>query len=164
MKFKCYILVITIQLFGCNSDNKKMNESITKNAYSISKSFSISPERLFSALTDSAVLKKIWGVQRIYVDARVGGKSEAVYIEGNTDWSFTIIYKEVIKNEKLKWVTHFKSFPEKETQVTMLFNKADHGSELIINMSNFESEAERDANKGAWEKGLNVLDEILKKH
>ncbi len=139
-----------------------MNEIDSKTAYEISKTFPVSRDKVYAALTDSTVLKKIWGVQSIHVDARVGGETKAVFIEGGNDWSFTITYNEVIPNEKLKWITHFKSFPNKETRVTLLFKKADEGTEFVIRMENFENEEERNANKGAWEHGLTVLDSILK--
>ena len=139
-----------------------MNTFDSKTSYEISKIFLISPEKLFNALIDSTILKKIWGVQSINVDARVGGEGKAIYIEGEQDWSFTMTYQEIIKNEKLKWITHFKSFPTKETRVTLFIKKTDAGSELIVRMENFESEEERNANKGAWEKGLITLENLLK--
>ena len=139
-----------------------MSQIDSKKAYELSRKFPVSQENLFNALTDSTVLKKIWGVQSINVDARVGGKTNAVYIEGDQDWSFTITYKEVVPNEKLRWVTHFKSFPSKETRVTLLFKKADNGTELVVRMENFETSEERDANKAAWKNGLTTLEGVLK--
>ena len=150
-------------LFSCsNKEETTINALNSKTSYQISKMFSVSPEKLFNALTDSGVLKKIWGVQSINVDVRVGGEGKAIYIEGDQDWSFTMTYQEVVRAEKLKWITHFKSFPTKETRVTLLFKKTDAGSELIVRMENFESEEERNANKGAWEKGLITLEGLLK--
>ena len=139
-----------------------MDRTDGKTAYELSQTFPVSQERLFSALTDSTVLKKIWGVQQITVDARVGGRADAVYIEGGQDWSFTITYIEVVPNKRLSWITHFKSFPTKETRVTVLFNKADKGAELIVRMENFETAEEREANKQAWQRGLATLADILK--
>ena len=139
-----------------------MDRTDGKTAYELSQTFPVSQERLFSALTDSTVLKKIWGVQQITVDARVGGRADAVYIEGGQDWSFTITYTEVVPNKKLNWITHFKSFPTKETRVTVLFNKADKGAELIVRMENFETAEEREANKQAWQRGLATLADIVK--
>ena len=139
-----------------------MNQIDSKTAYELSKTYPVSQERLFNALTDSTVLKKIWGVQQISVDARVGGRANAVYIEGGQDWSFTITYTEVVPNKQLNWITHFKSFPTKETRVTMLFKEADKGTELIVRMENFETAEERDANKQAWQRGLATLADILK--
>ena len=93
-----------------------MNQIESKMGYEVSKTYPVSQERLFRALIDPTVLRKIWGVQQIVVDARVGGRTNTVYVEGGQDWSFTITYTEVVRNAKLKWITHFKSFPTKETR------------------------------------------------
>ena len=138
-----------------------MNSPEAGMAYEVSRTYPVSPERLFRALTDSTVLKKIWGVQAITVDARVGGKADAVYVEGGQDWSFTMTYTVVRPNEELKWITHFKSFPTKETRVTLRFLKADRGTELVVRMENFETVEERDANRIAWERGLATLAAIV---
>jgi uncharacterized protein YndB with AHSA1/START domain len=130
-------------------------------AYEVSRTYPVSRERLFRALTDSTVLEKIWGVQQITVDARVGGKGTAVYVEGGQDWSFTLTYTEVRPNEELKWITRFKSFPTKETRVTVRFVGAGEGAELLVRMENFETAEERDANKQAWEQGLATLAGIV---
>ena len=89
-----------------------MTSTDGKFAYEISRSIPVPPERLYAALTDATVLKKIWGVQEISVDARVGGTTRAVYVEAGQDWSFTITYTDVVPNRRLAWVTHFKSFPK----------------------------------------------------
>ena len=140
-----------------------MNQIDPNTAYEIAKTFSVTKDQLFAALIDSAVLKKIWGVQSITVDARVNGKAQATYIEEGQDWSFTITYKEIIPNEKLRWITHFKSFPSKETRVTLLFKKLEESkTNLLVRMENFDNAEERDANKKAWEKGLEILEETVK--
>jgi len=139
-----------------------MNPSDTRLGYELSGTYPVSRERLFRALTDAAVLKKIWGVQQITVDARVGGKTSAVYVAGGQDWSFTITYTEVVPNQTLKWLTHFKSFPTKETRVTVLFEDAAKGAALRIRMENFENAEERDANRQAWQRGLATLADIVK--
>jgi uncharacterized protein YndB with AHSA1/START domain len=129
--------------------------------YQLTRSYPVSAERLFAALTDATVLKKIWGVQDITVDTRVGGKAVAVFVDGGQDWSFTITYAEVVPNRRLKWVTHFHRFPTKETHVTVLFDDAAPGTELTIRMQNFESADERDANRQAWERGLEALATVV---
>jgi Activator of Hsp90 ATPase homolog 1-like protein len=48
--------------------------------YELSRTYSVAPDVLFHALTDAAVLKQIWGVQEIAVDARPGGKAEAQFV------------------------------------------------------------------------------------
>jgi len=129
--------------------------------YELTWIYPASPERLFNALTDATVLKRIWGVQQIAVDARVGGKTDAVYIEGGEDWSFTITYVELVPNRTLRWMTHFHRFPTKETRVTVLLGEAPAGTELKIRMDNFETAEERDANRQAWQHGLATLADIV---
>ena len=48
--------------------------------YELSRTFAASPDALFDALTSATVLKRIWGVQEIDVDARVGGRAIAIYV------------------------------------------------------------------------------------
>jgi uncharacterized protein YndB with AHSA1/START domain len=129
--------------------------------YELSEVFPVSRERLFNALIDSAVLKSIWGVQEITVDPRVGGKANAVFIADGQDWSFTLTYLEVAAPTTLRWLAHFKSFPSKETRVAIRFADADRGTQLTINMGNFETTEERDANRQAWQQGLRRLAEML---
>jgi len=130
-------------------------------SYEISETYPVSPRRVFEALTDPAALKRIWGVQQITVDARVGGKAIAVYFAEGQDWSFTITYTEIVPSQSLRWITHFKSFPTKETRVTALLKEMEKGTQLTIRMENFETTAERDANKQAWQSGLATLAAIL---
>ena len=134
-----------------------MSSAGAKFEYEISRIFPVRPERLYAALTDAAVLKRIWGVQEITVDARVGGTTSAVYVEGGQDWSFTITYTDVVRDRRLAWVTHFKSFPTKESRVRVLLNEAATGTDLTIRMENLETAEERDANRQAWERGLDTL-------
>lgn len=138
-----------------------MNSTDSTFAYELSQSYPVSRERLFQALIDATVLKQIWGVQQITVDARVGAVTNAIYVDGGQDWSFTITYTEVVPNRLLRWTTHFKSFPTKETQVTLLVEDVDNGAELTVRMENFETASERDANRQAWQRGLAILADIL---
>ncbi len=125
--------------------------------YELSRTYPVPRETLFGALTSAAVLKQIWGVQEIVVDARAGGRTIATFLVGDEDWSFTITYLEVVPPERLKWITHFKAFPAKETRVTILLTSSSAGTEFTLRMHNFESIEERDANRQAWERGLAVL-------
>ena len=130
-------------------------------AYEISRIFAATQKQLFDAFTDGPTLKKIWGVQSISVDPRVGGTANAKYIVGDQNWSFTITYLEIVSSEKLRWITHFESFPSKETKVTLLIKKAGQGTELVVRMENFETPQERDNNKRAWEGALMTLEGLL---
>jgi uncharacterized protein YndB with AHSA1/START domain len=146
-----------------NDNRQDTRTSLTDSGlgYELSVTYPVSRERLFSALTDETVLKRIWRVQKITVDARVGGTTSSVYVDGGQDWSFTITYTEIVPNHTLKWITRFRSFPTKETRVTVLLTDAANGAELTVRMENFETAQERDANKQAWQHGLATLAELL---
>src|SRR5262249_28902793 len=138
-----------------SSEVTGMNPTNTGIEYQLSRTYSASPEALFNALTNSVVLKRIWGVQQIDVDARAGGQAVATYVVEGEDWSFTITYAELsLDTGRLRWVTRFKHFPSKETRVTVLLRRSDQRTEetvLTLRMENFESTEERDANRQAWE-------------
>ena len=130
-------------------------------AYELSKVFTVTPDKLFNSFINEETLKKIWGVSEIQIDARPGGKARALLQFGSENWDFTITYKEIIQNEKLYWVVHFDRFPTKETRVTLLFNKAQNGTELIFRQENFENPNERDQNRQANEQALKTLSGLL---
>jgi len=96
------------------------------------------------------------------VDARVGGRAVATFVVDGQDWSFTITYTELaLEQGRLSWIARFKSFPSKETRVTVLLRPSGSGTALTLRMGNFESTQERDANRQAWEEGLSVLADVV---
>ena len=139
-----------------------MSPKDTGIAYELSRAFTASPDALFDALTSSSVLKRIWGVQEINVDARVGGQAAAIYITEGQDWSFTITYTELKRDDgRLGWVARFKNFPSKETRVSVRLKRIDEGTMMTLRMENFETTEECDANRQAWERGLAILADVV---
>ena len=131
-------------------------------SYELSRTFSAAPEALFDALTSAIVLKRIWGVQEIDVDARAGGRAIAIYLADGQDWSFTITYTELARDKgRLRWVARFKSFPSKETRVSVQLTRVNGGTALTLRMENFESTDECNANRQAWERGLAILVDVV---
>ena len=139
-----------------------MSSSDSTISYELSRKFSASPQALFNALTSATVLKRIWGVQEIDVDARVGGRGIANYIVDGQDWSFTITYTELDRDKgRLGWIARFKNFPSKETRVFLQLTQVDGGTVLTLRMENFDSAEECNANQQAWERGLKILADVL---
>jgi len=130
--------------------------------YELSRVYSATPEVLFDALTSATVLKQIWGVQEISVDARAGGQAVATYVVDGQDWSFILTYTELARDKgRLSWVARFKSFPSKETRVSVQLARVKEGTALTLRMENFESTEECNANRQAWERGLTVLADVV---
>jgi uncharacterized protein YndB with AHSA1/START domain len=129
--------------------------------YEISKEFKAAPEIVFRSFIDEETLKKIRGVSAIKIDARPEGKARAKLQIGNENWDFTITYKEVVPNEKLRWIAHFDRFPSKETRTTLLLTKVPEGTRLIFRQENFQTSQERDENRQAIAEALKTLDGLL---
>ena len=130
-------------------------------AFEISKVFPLAPEKLFRAFLDEEILKKIWGVSSISIDARPEGKAHAIFGIDGENWNFTVTYKEIIPNEKIRWVVHFERFPEKEPRVTLSFKSLPSGCEFHVRMENLGNSDERDEHRGAWNGALNKLEQII---
>jgi uncharacterized protein YndB with AHSA1/START domain len=135
----------------------------TDTAYELSRSFQVPAEKLFNAFIDEDVLKKIWGVSSISIDARPGGKANAKLEFNGDNWNFIITYLEVQLFEKLKWIVHFERFPSKEIRVTLLFKETSDGTDFTVRQQNFETPQERDENRKAWEYAFNTLEGLLNK-
>src|SRR5262249_40172413 len=97
----------------------------------------------------------------IKIDARPEGKARAKLQISNENWDFTITYKEVVPNEKLRWIVQFDRFPSKETRTTILLTKITEGTKLIFRQENFETSQERDENREAITNALKMLDGLL---
>jgi uncharacterized protein YndB with AHSA1/START domain len=138
-----------------------MDATDNNTAYELSKVFPVTQEKLFNAFIDEMTLKKIWGVSIITIDARPGGKARAELRIDSENWDFTITYKEVITNEKLRWVVHFDRFPAKEIRVTLWFKKMPDGTQLTLRQENFDNSQERDGNRQAWEGALTTLERLF---
>ena len=143
---------------------RRMSPTASGIGYELSRTFSASPDALFDALTSATVLKCMWGVQEIDVDARVGGRAVAVYVADGQDWSFTITYNELARDKgRLSWVARFNSLPSKETRVSVQLVRINEGTALTLSMENFESPEECNANRRAGERGLAMLADLVER-
>jgi len=137
-------------------------DSIDSNtSYELKKTFTVTPDKIFNAFIDESILKKIWGVSDIVIDARPEGKAHAKLMFDNENRDLTITYKEVVPGEKLRWIVSFDRSPEKEIRVTLMFKKIPGETEFTLRQKNFDNTQERDNNKQAWERALETLEENL---
>lgn len=159
---KIFALVFILIISSCSNHRKnKMDKEDVSTTYQLTRHFSVSEDKLFNAFINESILKKIWGVSSISVDAREGGNANAkMEIEGQ-NWNFTITYKDIVPNKKLSWAVRFERFPEKEIIVTLSFKPIAEGTELTLDMENFASPRERDENRKAWLASLTVLEKIM---
>ena len=80
--------------------------------YELSETYPVTGERLFQALTDAAILKEIWGVQQIEVDARVGGRWGYEFrADGDPTFGFFGVFHSVEPNALLVQTFEFNMAP-----------------------------------------------------
>ena len=133
-------------------------------SYTIKKTLAVSPDKVYNTYMDPRSLKQIWGVDSISVDARPEGQTRAMLSTNEQNWDFTLTYKEVIPNQKLKWIAQFEKHPKSEILTTVVFNSVKEGTEISFSQENFKTKKERDENRNANRESLNKLTSLLVKY
>ena len=140
-----------------------------KPSLTLTRSYPVSPEKVWRAWTDAQALKKWWGpgpndaVSLAQLDVRVGGRFRIVF--GGADGKAhecAGVYKEVVPNRKLVFTwTWPNSTPERESLVTITFQAAGKGTELVFLHEQFVDEKVRDDHKRGWSGLLDKLEHFL---
>jgi uncharacterized protein YndB with AHSA1/START domain len=141
-----------------------------KPALALSRSYPVSPEKVWRAWTDPQALKKWWGpgpnepVSLAELDVRVGGRFRIVF--GGPDGKAhecAGIYREVVPNRKLVFTwTWPNSTPERESLVTVVFRAVGEGTELDFRHEQLFDEKVRDDHKRGWTAALDNLERFLR--
>jgi uncharacterized protein YndB with AHSA1/START domain len=130
-------------------------------SYELSEIFPVEKERVFKSFMDAEVLKKIWFIEDIVIDARVGGKSRAKAEYQGENRDFILTYKEIVPNEKLRWVINFLHVQKNETRNTVSFKSVPGGTQVTLCSENLNTEI--DVHMQAWKWALASLGELLQK-
>jgi len=133
------------------------------------KHFKATPERVFAAFTDKAVMQSWYGpetmtVPHCEVDARVGGQYRVEMHRANGGVSVvTGEFKEIVPHERLVfswgWLNGTGRNPE--TTVTLTFKPADGGTELTLVQTGFLEEGFREGHREGWTSAWNALEAAL---
>jgi uncharacterized protein YndB with AHSA1/START domain len=147
-------------------EKAKLNE---KPSLTLTRSYPVSPEKIWRAWTDPQAVKKWWGpgagepVSLAELDVRVGGRFRMVFggLDGKAH-ECAGTYREVVPNRKLVFTwTWPNSTPERESLVTVTFRRAGGGTELVFLHEQFFDEKVRDDHKGGWSGTLDKLERFL---
>ena len=133
------------------------------------KHFKASPERVFAAFTDKALMQSWYGPETMTaphceVDARVGGQYRVEMHRPNGGVSVvTGEFKEIVPHERLVfswgWLNGAGRNPE--TTVTLTFKPADGGTELTLVQTGFLQEVFRAGHRDGWTSSWNALEAAL---
>ena len=142
-------------------------QTATKPSLTLKRRFNAPPAKVFAAWTDPEKMK-LWmgpeGVQGISceISARAGGRYRLVMRAPNGDeHDVSGIYREVVPNEKLVFTWAWKSTPERESLVTVLFKPDGAGTLMTLMHEQFFDESARDHHQQGWVGSLDKLEKFV---
>jgi len=139
-----------------------------KPSLTLSRSYPVTPEKVWRAWTDAEAIRRWWGpgnepVSLAELDVRVGGRFRIVF--GGPDGKAhecAGVYREVVPNRKLVFTWAWpNSTPERESLVTITLRVAGEGTELTFLHEQFFDESIRDSHKRGWSGALDKLERFL---
>jgi len=142
-------------------------QTATKPSLTLKRRFNAPPAKVFAAWTDPEKMKR-WmgpeGVQGISceIDPRTGGRYRLVMRAPNgEEHDVSGVYREVTPNEKLVFTWAWKSTPERESLVTVLFKPDGAGTLMTLMHEQFFDETARDHHQQGWTGSLDKLEKFV---
>jgi uncharacterized protein YndB with AHSA1/START domain len=134
-----------------------------KPSLTITRRIKAAPAKVFDALTKPEELALWFGMgepkdKEIHIDPRVGGAYHFGFPGQNGDRNDVMgVFKEVSPVDRLVFSWHWKSTPERESQVTVELAPDGEGTLLTLLHEHFYDEAARDNHQMGWTYGLDQL-------
>jgi uncharacterized protein YndB with AHSA1/START domain len=125
------------------------------------------PDKVFAAWIDPEKMKRWMGPGEVVsvgveTDPKVGGGyAIAMRMPAGDAHDVSGIYREVIVNEKLVFTWAWKSAPERQSLVTVLFKPDGDGTILTLTHEQFADEAARDGHQRGWGGALDKLEKLF---
>ena len=139
----------------------------TKPSLTIKRRFNAPPEKVYAAWTDPKKVAQWMGpgdvkMLRCDCDARVGGRFRWVMKAPDGEkHDVSGVYREVVPNQKLVFTWAWKSTPERESLVTIVFTPDGSGTIMTFTHAQFFDEEARDRHNGGWTGAFEKLEKYL---
>jgi uncharacterized protein YndB with AHSA1/START domain len=139
----------------------------TKPSLTIRRRYNAPAAKVFNAWTDPEKMRWWFGpagveVVRAESDARVGGRYRIVaQSPSGEEHDVSGVFREVVPNEKLVFTWAWRSTPERESLVTVEFERDGSGTLLTLTHEHFFDEAARDRHQHGWSATLDRLQRML---
>ncbi len=139
----------------------------TKPSLTIRRRYNAPAAKVFNAWTDPEKMRRWFGpagveVLRAESDARVGGRYRIVaQSPGGEEHDVSGVFRQVVPNEKLVFTWAWRSTPERESLVTVEFERDGSGTLLTLTHERFFDEAARDRHQHGWGATLDRLERML---
>ena len=140
-----------------------------KPSLTMTRRLKATPAAVFDAFTNADKLAIWFGFGEpkdkvIEIDARVGGAYHWGFPSQGGDRNDVMgVFKEVSPVRRLVFSWHWKSTPERESQVTIDIAPDGEGSALTLLHEHFYDEAARDSHQMGWGHGLDQLQALVEK-
>jgi uncharacterized protein YndB with AHSA1/START domain len=141
--------------------------SPVKPSLTVKRRLKAPPAKVFAAWTDPEKVKRWMGPGQVKVehaesDSRVGGRYRWLMKspEGN-EHDVSGVFREFVANEKLVFTWAWKTAPERESLVTVLFAPDGDGTLLTLTHEQFADEEARDGHKSGWIGALDKLERFV---
>lgn len=135
----------------------------------IERVFKASPEKVFKAWTDPAILVKWWGPEgfdtpECEMDVRAGGawRTKMVSPDGQSH-TVSGVYREISPPKRLvmTWAWEQEGERGHETTIEVTFAPSGTGTKMRLVQSVFESTNSRDMHNQGWTSTFNDLERVL---
>ena len=137
-----------------------------KPSLTIKRRFNAPPEKVYAAWIDPKKLAQ-WmgpsGTQRVEAecDLRVSGRYAIKMVMTDDEHNVSGVYREIVPNEKLVFTWAWRSTPERESLVSLTFNKDGGGTIMTLLHEQFFDEAARDRHNAGWTGTMDKLENYL---
>jgi uncharacterized protein YndB with AHSA1/START domain len=137
-----------------------------KPSLTIKRRLNAPSKKIYAAWIDPVKLARWFGPEGVTVlhaeaDARVGGRYRIVARSPDAqEHDVSGVYREVVENEKLVFTWAWKSTPERESLVTVVFKADNGGTALTLTHEQFFDEEARDRHQHGWSGSLDKLERL----
>ena len=142
-------------------------EFAVKPSLTLKRRLKAPPAKVFAAWTDPEKIKRWMGPGPVAAivaesDPRAGGRYRFLMRSPDGDeHDVGGVYREVVTNEKLVFTWAWKTSPEQESLVTVLFKADGDGTLLTVTHERFADEESRDSHQGGWNGALDKLERLF---
>jgi uncharacterized protein YndB with AHSA1/START domain len=142
-------------------------QTATKPSLTIKRRLRASPAKVFAAWTDPEKVKRWMGPGEVTLkhaecDARAGGRYRwMMQAPGGEEHDVSGVYHEVVADEKLVFTWAWKTTPEQESLVTVLFKPDGDGTLLTVIHEQFVDQDASDRHQHGWNGALDKLERMF---
>ncbi len=137
-----------------------------KPSLTLTRRLKASPARVYAAWTDPQKMMRWWApyggtTLRAETELRVGGRYHVGFIANGEEHNVSGVYREIVPDRKLVFTWAWRSTPERESLVTLIFAPDGDGTLFTITHEQFFDEAARDRHNRGWNSVLESLEHYL---